>query len=76
MVNSVLEVSKTRELRREDNRTSDNGYGRQNSNRLFAEVLKKAVEEVESNQVECHTTTYGPDSRLTTFEYMKREYHY
>lgn len=75
IVNSVLAVTKERELHRDDNKTLYSGSGQKKADLFFSQVLKQAVEEVKSAPTECRNTTYGPDGRLATFMYHTREYH-
>jgi len=42
----------------------------------FNQVLSDAIEEQEATPILCHNTTYGQDSKLQTFHYQPREYHY
>lgn len=78
MVNSVLAVSTTGKIKR-DNARTDNSLCERNraeSNPLFSQLLQKEVEAQRADTMNCHTVTYGQDSMLHTFEYQKREYHY
>lgn len=75
MVNSVLAITKERELQRNDSKTPDSGLGQKKSDLFFSQILQKAVEKEKSAPTECNTTTYGPDGRLVTFRYQTREYH-
>lgn len=78
MVNSVMEVSATGKIKRDDekSRATLNEKYKNASQGLFSELLNQEVEEQQKASVNCRTLTYGQDSRLHTFEYQKREYHY
>ena len=47
-----------------------------NSGGTFAQFLEDAVEENRGASLTCHVTTYGRDSRIRTFDYQTRTYHY
>lgn len=49
---------------------------KETSSGTFAQLLKDAVEENQSASISCHITTYGRDSRIRTFDYQPRTYHY
>ena len=75
MVNSVLAITREKELHRNDSRTPDSGFGQKKNNLFFSHVLQRAVEKEKNAPTECNTTTYGPDGHLVTFRYQTREYH-
>jgi len=75
MVHSVLAVSETDKVKREGRK--ENSQSRKHSGSLFSQVLAQKTEEQRQEAPRtCHTTTYGQDSRLHTYQYEKREYHY
>lgn len=76
MVSSVLAVPTVGKVKREDPRDSHSGSKEKDSKGLFAQVLEEAVHEPEPAPRDCCTMLYGRDSRLQTFRYMTREYHY
>ncbi len=78
MVNSVLAVSTIGKTKHDDVKSDHSLQERKqmNSNPLFSQILQEEVEEQRSASLNCHTLTYGQDSRLHAFEYQKREYHY
>ena len=77
MVNSVLAVSSVGRIKREhvENEKAPE-KGRADTNPLFSQLLQEEMEGQREASLNCRTTTYGQDSRLHTFEYQKREYHY
>lgn len=75
MVQSVVSAPKSKKTKREHNRSPYSQSGKQSDN-LFHQILDNAIEEQEEAPVICHTTTYGQDSRMQTFHYQSREYHY
>lgn len=78
MVNSVMAVSATGKIKRDNERSRAtlNEKNKEHSKGLFSEFLKQEVEEQKEAPHSCSTVMYGQDSRLHTFEYQKREYHY
>ncbi len=44
--------------------------------KTFSQLLQEAASGVAENNLECCTTTYGRDSRMQSFLYQTREYHY
>ncbi len=77
MVNSVLAVSSVGKIKREGVRKEKSpGKGGANPNPLFSQLLQEEMESQGKAPLSCSATTYGQDSRLHTFEYQKREYHY
>ena len=76
MVQSVAAVSKTGKIKRDQQKTFDSESGNQSSNGSFAKVLENAKREAQNAPMDCHTTTYGRDSRIQTFFYQPREYRF
>ena len=77
MVNSVLAVSSVGKIKREhveNQKAPEKGCA--DTNPLFSQLLQEEMEGQREASLNCRTTTYGQDSRLHTFEYQKREYHY
>lgn len=78
MVNSVMAVSAIGQIKRDNEkaRATLHEEHRTASPGLFSELLNQEVEERREAPENCRTVIYGQDSRLHTFEYQKREYHY
>lgn len=75
VVHSVAMVSSVDRVKRDANRTRDfSPRGRQSV--LFSQILEEKEQELQRTPLECHTITYGQDSRLRTFLYRSREYGY
>lgn len=76
MVHSVMAVSTADKLKRDANKAADaHSHGKKTAT-LFSEILNQAVDEQQEAPRQCHTVTYGQDSKLRTFRYQQREYHY
>lgn len=76
MVHSVAAVPKARRIKRDHQNAFYSDSGSQDSNGSFAKVLENAKKETLNASMDCHTTTYGRDSRIQTFFYQPREYHF
>ncbi|MDE5909519.1 MAG: hypothetical protein K2H52_12365 [Lachnospiraceae bacterium] len=76
MVHSVAAIPKTGKIKRDQPKAFDSESGNQSSNGSFAKVLENAKRETQNASMDCHTTTYGRDSRIQTFFYQPREYHF
>lgn len=75
MVHSVEAVSSVDKVRRDADRARDfQSKSKQNS--LFSQILNQKTEDLQKDSMECHTVTYGQDSKLRTFLYQSREYSY
>lgn len=74
MVHSVVAISESDRIKRDARK--ENGARQKHSTSLFSQILEEKTEEQKEAPRVCHTTTYGQDSMLHTFEYQKREYHY
>ena len=70
-----MAVPKLKKTKSERNKSSFTHSGEKKEH-LFNQILNDAIEEQEAAPVICHNTTYGQDSRLQTFHYQSREYHY
>lgn len=70
-VEAVLGVNMTRRDRGRDTRSDS---GQNGAEGLFAKILEENTKEVKNTVVDCHTTTYGSDSRMQSFQYRTREY--
>jgi len=75
MVQSVIGAPKLKKTKSERNKSSYSHSGEKKEH-SFNQILNDAIEEQEAAPVICHNTTYGQDSRLQTFHYQSREYHY
>lgn len=76
MVHSVDAVPKVGKVKRDQQNAFYSESGSQRSNGSFAKVLERAKKETLNSSMDCHTTTYGRDSRIQTFFYQPREYHF
>lgn len=76
MVQSVLAAPMIGKLKREEQRLPYSHPGKEESGGLFSQLLEEATQKLESAPKACHTTLYGRDSRIQTFQYLSREYHY
>lgn len=76
MVHSVVGVAITDKVKRDAPREANSYSKGKDSNALFSEILEQRIEEQKEAPRSCHTVTYGQDSKLHTFQYQKREYHY
>ncbi|MCM1099920.1 MAG: hypothetical protein NC079_06530 [Clostridium sp.] len=78
MVSSVVAVPAIGKVKREYPESSSDSDKR-NPSSLFARILEEKTRESKSEPAapkDCETTLYDRDSRLRTFQYMTREYHY
>lgn len=75
MVHSVDAVPKAGRIKRDQQKSFYSDSGSHSSNGSFAKVLENAKKETQNASMDCHTTTYGRDSRIQTFFYQPREYH-
>ncbi len=76
MVASVEAVSAAKRTRRDNQRNPYELNQRKDAGGLFAEILEDSAKKAERTVTDCTTTTYGRDSRMQTFLYRTREYHY
>ncbi len=77
MVSSVMAVPMVGKIKKEPARAFGYVSRDASSSGTFAQAFDQAVEEqAASAPTECHTVTYGRDSRLQHFMYQTREYHY
>lgn len=76
MVTSVMAVPDTGRTRRDEQHVPVTVSKKKNDQGLFAEILEKSLKETAEGAVYCCTTTYGRDSKMQTFLYQTREYHY
>ena len=78
MVHSVMAVSKTGKLKRDNQRSTYSDEKGNGTNKLFETILKEAAhkQEKESAPRECQTTLYNRECVLQNFNYLTREYHY
>ena len=76
MVHSVAAVPMTGRVRRDPQRSCYPESGSQSSKGSFAQVLENVTKEVRDDSIDCRTTTYGRDSRIETFYYQSRAYHF
>ena len=76
MVHSVEAVSSVDKVKRDANKTTNSRTQDKQSKALFSQILDQKKQEQKANSMECHTVTYGQDSRLRTFQYQSREYNY
>ena len=79
MVESVMPISKSAKIKRENNDTG--GSGKKNDgNSLFADVLKNAAKAASDERREApqeyRSTVYDRNMVLSFDIYQKREYHY
>ncbi|MGN0401895.1 MAG: hypothetical protein ACI4HQ_06490 [Acetatifactor sp.] len=74
MVSSVTAVPPTDREKRDhgSSRNSKKDFGEG----LFAQILRDTAKKTESKNLDCHTTTYGRDSKMRSFIYEGREYRY
>lgn len=76
MVHSVMAVPAAGKLKRDHQRsTYSDDHGR-NFNSLFESILKDTPSRSENAPRACQTTLYDRNSRLQSFQYLSREYHY
>lgn len=75
VVHSVTMVSSADRVKRDANRERDFTPGSRQDAR-FSQILEEKEQELQRASLECHTVTYGQDSRLRTFLYRSREYGY
>uniref|UniRef100_UPI00405648D6 hypothetical protein n=1 Tax=Acetatifactor sp. TaxID=1872090 RepID=UPI00405648D6 len=74
----MMAVSTVGKLKRDENK-SNNSIVREKDTKgknLFSQMLEAEVAERKTTDVTCRNVTYGQDSRIHTFEYRTREYHY
>ena len=76
MVQSVMAVSRPSRLTRERHGGNEAETQQRNQNSLFAEVLKKAAQDIQEAPTQYQTTVYGRDRQLEMVQYQTREYHY
>ena len=76
MVHSVVAVTKTDKLRRDAQKTRESYQESGQSPSLFSQILEQKEQELEKAPMNCRTITYGSDSKLHTFQYQSKEYHY
>lgn len=77
MVSSVMAVPMVGKTKRDPARTYGHVSKDSSSAGSFVRVFDQAMEEqIESAPTECHTVTYGRDSKIQHFLYQTREYHY
>lgn len=76
MVHSVVAVPSVGKVKREHCTPAYAGNMGNSSNGTFAQVLERAKEETKESPMSCVTTTYGRDSKMRTFFYQPREYHF
>ena len=76
MVHSVMAISSAGKVKRDSSSSIDTRSDKEQSDHLFSQVLDEKIEEQKNAPLNCHTITYGHDSRLHTFQYQTREYHY
>ncbi len=76
MVTSVLAVPRIDKVKRDRQSPSQFHSREKDSNELFAQFLDNAVKESEPASMECLNTVYGRDSKMQTFRYQSREYHF
>ena len=76
MVHSVTAVSEVDKIKR-DMPKMNHGYAdSKQSDPLFSQILEQKEQELQHDSIACHTVTYGSDSKIHTFQYQSREYHY
>jgi len=76
MVQSVAAVPVAGKMKREHQNVSRFAGRNQNSSGSFSKVLEKTEEEIRNVSLDCHTTTYGRDSKIRIFVYQPVEYRY
>lgn len=76
MIHSVLAVPSTGKIKRESYKSTGTPSDKEQSNHLFSQILEEKMDEQKKAPMDCHTLTYGQDSRLHTFYYQSREYNY
>ncbi len=76
MVTSVMAVSGVGRTRKDKQHLPYSGISKKNEKGLFSKILRETVTELADDVRDCCTTTYGPDSKMQTFLYQAREYHY
>lgn len=76
MVHSVVAVSSVDKVKRDAHKAVDAHSQKKQQESAFSQILEQTVEEQRTIPMECHTLTYGQDSRLHTFQYQMREYNY
>ncbi|MBQ4536228.1 MAG: hypothetical protein II994_01260 [Lachnospiraceae bacterium] len=75
MVSSIMAIPQTAKTKRDRSNTSSQPKPKDPTG-LFAEVLDESTQNLENAPRECHNVVYGPNSRLQSFHYRSREYHY
>lgn len=76
MVHSISAISPYRKIDRDSDHSSGSDLKRESSDHPFMQVLKAEIEQQKDTSRNCQTTIYGNDSKLHTFLYQTREYHY
>ena len=76
MVASVTAVPGVRNTGRDEKQSSGSDSKKNSASRLFARILREAAQETTDDALDCHTTTYGRDSKMQDYLHKKREYHY
>ena len=76
MVNSVVAVPKVDSVRRDQYNSSYSESKDQASNGTFAKVLEDVRKDKQNTPMDCHTISYGKDSKLQSFVYQPRDYHF
>lgn len=74
MVTSVTAAPGIRKIRRDEQKSFDSK--KKNAKGFFAQILEEAAKDTKREVINCHTTTYGRDSKIQTFLYQTREYRY
>lgn len=75
MVTSVAAVSGVPKTRRDERRDANSHSRGKNAEKLFANILNDRVRD-DAEAVDCHTTTYGRDSKMQNYLYQTKEYRY
>ena len=80
MVESVMAVSRSAKIKKENKNPSGFGKKKDGDNELFSEILGTAADSVREEKTKAPTefksTVYGKDMKLTSMQYQTREYHY
>lgn len=76
MVTSVEAVSGVSMMKRDRRRDARSDSEQNGAEGLFAKILEENTRETKNTVVNCHTTTYGSDSKMQNFNYQTREYRY
>lgn len=76
MVASVTAAPGMRKTGRDEKQSSGSGSKKDSAGKLFASILKETAQKTADDAMDCHTTTYGPDSKVQEYLHQKREYRY